>query len=170
MSVRWQTRERLVHEVVLLARQKVGQRAIARAVGVSRNTVKKILDVHIEQREQGHAALAAPPARLPRSSKLDPFKPRVTGLIKEYPDITAQRVLEILSGEGFRGGYTAVKKYVRNVRPKPAPKPCLTGPPKPRPKPVPRPCLTMPAPRPRPKPKTSPKKPEPRPCLSPPKP
>ena len=128
MSVRWQTRERLVHEVVLLARQKVGQRAIARAVGVSRNTVKKILDVHIEQREQGHAALAAPPARLPRSSKLDPFKPRVTGLIKEYPDITAQRVLEILSGEGFRGGYTAVKKYVRKVRPKPAPKPSLQTP------------------------------------------
>jgi len=128
MSVRWQTRQDLAHEVVLLDRQKVARRAIARALGVSRNTVKKILEAHIEQREEGHAALAAPPPRLPRGSKLDPFKPRVPELLKEYPDITAQRVFEILSGEGFTGGYTAVKKHVRKVRPKPAPKPSLETP------------------------------------------
>ena len=97
MSVRWQTREQLTHEVVLLARQKVSRRAIARALGVSRNTVKRILAAHSEQREEGHAALAAPPPRLPRASKLDPFKSRVGELLKEYPDITAQRVFEILS-------------------------------------------------------------------------
>jgi transposase len=128
MSVRWQSRQDLVHEAVLLARQKATLRAIARALRVSRNTVKKILDAHAEQREEGHAALAPPPPRLPRISKLDPFKPRVPQLLKEYSDITAQRVFEILTGEGFAGGYTAVKKYVRKVRPKPAPKPSLETP------------------------------------------
>jgi transposase len=114
--------------VVLLARQKVSRRAIARALGVSRNTVRKLLAAHLEQRQEGHAALAAPAPRLPRASKLDPFKPRVGELFREYPDITAQRVFEILSAEGFTGGYTAVKKYVRKVRPKPPPKPSLETP------------------------------------------
>ena len=63
MSVRWQARQDLVHEVVLLARQQVPRRAIARAVRVSRNTVKKILEAHAEQREEGHVALAAPANR-----------------------------------------------------------------------------------------------------------
>ena len=73
MSDQWQTRQDLVHEVVLLARQKVPRRAIARAVRVSRNTVRKILKAHAEQREDGHVALAAPAPRLPRASILDRF-------------------------------------------------------------------------------------------------
>lgn len=128
MSTKWQSRQDLVHEAVLLARQKVSRRAISRALGVSRNTVKKILLSHVEQREEGHMAVAAPQPRLPRASQLDPFKPRVSQLFNEYPDITAQRVFEILTEEGFRGGYTSVKKYVRKVRPKPPPKPSLETP------------------------------------------
>lgn len=128
MSARWQARQDLVHEVVLLARQKVPRRAIARAVRMSRNTVRKILEAHAEQREEGHVALAAPATRLPRASILDRFKGRVAELLKEYPNITAQRVFEILTSEGFNGGYTSVKKYVRKVRPKPPPKPSLETP------------------------------------------
>ncbi len=59
----------------------------------------------------------------PRPSKLDPFQKRVAELLDKYADITAQRVFEILCDEGFEGGYTAVKKYVRRVRPQPPPKP-----------------------------------------------
>lgn len=128
MSDKWQTRQDLVHEVVLLARQKVPRRAIARAVRASRNTVRKILEAHVEQREAGHVAVVAPPPRLPRPSKLDPFKPRVPQLLKDFPEITTQRVFEILTTEGFTGGYTSVKKYVRKVRPKPPPKPSLQTP------------------------------------------
>jgi transposase len=128
MSVRRQTREQLTYEVVLLARQKVPWRAIARSLGVSRNTVKKIVEAHSEQRDAGHTALARPAPRLPRASKLDSFKPRVAELLKEYPDITAQRVFEIVREEGFGGGYTAVKKHVRKVRPKPPAKPSLETP------------------------------------------
>ena len=39
----WSSREELAHQVVVLARQRMSRRAIARALGVSRNTVKKIL-------------------------------------------------------------------------------------------------------------------------------
>jgi transposase len=128
MSKGDKTREQLVHEVVLLAKQKVSRRAIARAVRVSRNTVKKILDDHSEQRQVEHAALVVPPARLPRVSKLDPFKLRIAGLLKEYPDITIQRIFEVVSEEEFSGSYSTVKNHVHQVRPKPAPKPSLETP------------------------------------------
>lgn len=128
MSARWQTRQDLVHEIVLLNRQKVPQRAIARALRISRNTVRKVLRAHVEQREEGHLALTKPPPRLPRATKLDRFKSRVSELLREYPDITSQRVFEILSAEGFGGGYTSVKKYLRKVRPPPRPKPSLETP------------------------------------------
>ena len=122
------SREELVHQIVTLSAQQVSRRAIARAVGVSRNTVKEVLEEHAEHREEAHSALPVPTTRMPRASKLDPYKERVAELLKKYPDITAQRVFEILRDEEFRGGYTAVKKYVRRARPKPKKKPSLETP------------------------------------------
>lgn len=128
MSPQRQTREQLVFDIVTLARQNVTRRAMSRTLGVSRNTIRRILAAHAEQRDEGQAALAPRPPRVARGSKLDPFKPRIAELFAKYPEITAQRVLEILTEEGFQGGYTAVKKYVRKTRPRPAPKPSLETP------------------------------------------
>ena len=52
-----------------------------------------------------------------RPSKLDPFKDKIIRMIESYP-YTAQQVYQRLREEGFPGGYTAVKKFVRKVRPK----------------------------------------------------
>ena len=128
MTAPWRSREQLVHQVVTLARDGVSRRAIARAVGVSRNTVKTVLASHARSRAAEHVALAPTPKRAPRASKLDAFKPRVAELIARFPDITAQRVFEILRSEGFDGGYTAVKKHMRTARPAPKPTPSLTTP------------------------------------------
>ena len=124
----WRTREELLHAVVTLDKQGDTRRAIARALGVSRNTVRAILVAHVEGREA--PTLAIPPAasRAPRPSKLDAFEPRVRELLARYPDITAQRVLEILKDEGFTGGSTRVKKRVRALRPPPRPTPSLETP------------------------------------------
>jgi transposase len=70
--------------------------------------------VHSEYRLDGVAA--------------DAFQGRICELFGRYPDITAQRVFEILKGEGFDGGYTAVKRYVRTARPGNKPAPSLTAP------------------------------------------
>jgi transposase len=128
MTRSWRTRDELVHQIVTLARDGVSARAITRAVGVSRNTVKAVLAAHRVGRKAEHIALEPRPTRAPRDSKLDPFKPRIAELMVQYPDITAQRVLETLRAEGFRGGYHIVKKHVRSVRPKPKPEPSLTTP------------------------------------------
>ena len=72
--------------------------------------------------------LVGPPPRAPRASKLDPFLAQVSDLLGRYPEITAQRIFEELRGADFAGGYTAVKKLVRKIRPQPAPTPSLTTP------------------------------------------
>lgn len=131
MTGGWQTREELVSRIVDLARDGVSRRAIARAVGVSRNTVKAVLATHARAREAEPEDIPRPPpapTRAPRASKLDTFKPKVTELMTRFSDITAQRVFESLRAEGFTGGYTAVKQYVRQVRPAPKPTPSLTTP------------------------------------------
>jgi transposase len=53
----------------------------------------------------------------PRTSKLDPFKPQIVQLLEKYPYSAAQ-VFQRLREQGFDGGYSIVKAYVRAVRPK----------------------------------------------------
>jgi transposase len=124
----WQSREELAHQVVTLKAQGMTSRAIARSVGVSRNTVKSLLLAHEGERETGHAALPQRPVRVPRAQKLDAFKPKIAALTARFADITAQRVFEILRADGFDGCYTVVKKYMRSVRPPTKPTPSLTTP------------------------------------------
>jgi len=121
--------EKLIHDVVLLANDGMARRAIARALHVSRNTVRQILAAHGGARVRLHSAL--PRARAStRPSKLDVFRPQVNEWLGQYVDITAQRVFELLREQGFAGGYTGVKDLVRRIRPKPAPKPSLETPPR----------------------------------------
>lgn len=54
---------------------------------------------------------------MPRPSKLDPFKDSVVRMLESYP-YSAKQILQRIKEEGFSGGYTAVKKFVRRVRPK----------------------------------------------------
>lgn len=128
MTATWRSREELIHQLVTLHRQRLSARAIARALGISRNTVKALVAAHTTAREEGKEALAPRPERAPRASKVDAYASRVAELLGRYPDITAQRVFETLREEGFAGGYTAVKKYVRRQRPPPRPEPSLTTP------------------------------------------
>ena len=52
-----------------------------------------------------------------RSSKLDPFKDDVIRMLETHPYSAAQ-VLQRIREDGFDGGYTIVKEYVRKVRPR----------------------------------------------------
>jgi transposase len=128
MTAAWRTREELAHQVALLAKQGEPRRAIARALGVSRNTVRTLLAAHAQSRDAEHVAITPRPSRAPRASKIDAWRPRVAELLARFADITAQRVFEILRDEGFDGGYTGVKRCMRVMRPPPKPTPSLTTP------------------------------------------
>jgi transposase len=117
-----------VHQIVTLSRDGMSRRAVARSLNVSRNTIRAVLAAHAQQREATHSALPASTAHAPRAKKVDGFEGRIAELFVRYPDVTAQRVFEILRTEGFTGGYTAIKKHVRLVRPPKKPEPSLTTP------------------------------------------
>lgn len=53
-----------------------------------------------------------------RSSKLDPYKPRIKAWLQQH-DYSAQQILQKLQAEGVQVGYTIVREYVISVRPKP---------------------------------------------------
>jgi transposase len=52
----------------------------------------------------------------PRGSVLDPFKPRITRLLDTHP-YSAQQIFQRLREEGYRGGMTILRDYVRRIRP-----------------------------------------------------
>lgn len=105
------------HLIVTLRRAGRSQRQIADLVGVSRNTVRHVLDRAERARQEGHSALPAP--RVRRPSILDGFDGDIAQLLDDHPDITAVRLLEELRGRGFEGSYTIVKERLRRVRPTP---------------------------------------------------
>ncbi len=58
-----------------------------------------------------------PRKAVPRASLLDPFKGAVTRLLDAHP-LSARQVYQRLREDGYTGGYTTVKDYVRLIRPK----------------------------------------------------
>jgi transposase len=124
----WSNRDELVHQVVTLKSSGTGSRAIARALGVSRNTVKAIVEEHKAARQAPSSALPKAPARAPRAKIVKPFADNIAQLLCRFPDITAQRVFEDLRALGYKGGYTAIKVYMRTARPVAKPEPSLPTP------------------------------------------
>jgi transposase len=116
------SREALVHDIVLLAQQQMSVRAIARALHVGRNRVHAILVAHAAARDGVTPPSALPPPPAKRSSMLDAHQDFLRDLMARFPDITAQRVYEELCARQdpvFEGSYTIVKELVRTMRPRP---------------------------------------------------
>ena len=82
-------------------------RQIAHYLGIDHRTVYKWLSEKAFRRRKSTV----------RASKLDPFKDRINGLLERYP-YTATQIFQRICEEGFTGGYSIVKDYVRKVRPR----------------------------------------------------
>src|SRR5262249_62063256 len=111
--------EELAHDVVMLAQQQMSDRAIARALHVGRNRVRKILRVHAAARSGLVPPSALPPPPATRPSVLDIHQDFIRDLLRRFPDITARRGYEGLCGPaeaGFRGGATILKAPVPKAR------------------------------------------------------
>ena len=86
-------------------------RAIARRLGLARNTVRSAL------RSQDQPTYD----RAARPSCLDPFHNRISEILAEFPEISAVRIHEIIEPEGYSGRLTILRDYLRSVRPQPVP-------------------------------------------------
>ncbi len=97
----WAEVHRLFH------REKMSKAAIARSLGMSRNTVDRLL------------GLAEPPRyrRTPAGSQIDPFAERIASLLAADPTVRATVIRERLRAEGYGGGITILKEHLARVRP-----------------------------------------------------
>jgi transposase len=84
--------------------EKMGIKAIARRMGIARNTVREAL------------RSTAPPAyrREPKGSLVDAAEPRIRELLGEFPEMPATVIAERI---GWTHGMTILKERVRELRP-----------------------------------------------------
>lgn len=102
------TREGIV-EIRVLARQGKSIREIAREVGTSRNTVRKYLRTHGE---------VTPTPRTGRVQKLDPYKAYIAERLRAaHPAwLPATALLPELRAQGYDGGLTRLRMFMRRLR------------------------------------------------------
>jgi len=97
-----------------LHRQGLSVSAIAHRTGLDRKTVRKYIAAGLE-----------PPAYTPRQpgpTKIAPFQAYLRERVAAYPELTATRLHREIGEIGYGGGQTAVKEFLREVRPNPAPR------------------------------------------------
>jgi len=93
-----------------LHRQGLSVSAIARQLERDRKTVRKYIERGLEPPASG--------PRRPRSTVVSPFAPYLRERIAAFPKLTASRLLREIKELDYRGGYTAVKDFLRNIRPR----------------------------------------------------
>jgi transposase len=98
--------------------QGLSKAGIARTLQVSRRTVYHWINTGQLDREldNGPARYTARPAV---ARKIDLYREIIEARLAEYPKLSATRLYEEVQAAGYGGGYTQVKDYVREVRPRP---------------------------------------------------
>ena len=97
--------------ILELHRQGLKVSAIARQTGLDRKTVRKYIARGLEPPTYG--------PREPREKSITAFLPFLRERLAAFPDLTAVRLWRELRERGYAGGYTAVKRAVREIRPVP---------------------------------------------------
>ena len=97
----WAEVHRLFH------REGWAKTKIAETLGMSRNTVVRLLE------------LVDPPQyqRTSRGSKLDPHKGSIAKMLDSDPKVPATVIIEHLRRDGYGGGITILKDYLQEIRP-----------------------------------------------------
>jgi transposase len=96
-----------------LHRQGLSVSEIARQCSLDRKTVRRYIERGLEPPTYG--------PRKPRPALLDPFTSYLRERVKAYPGLTGARLLRELRDRGYKGGYTGVTDFLRDVRPVPDP-------------------------------------------------
>ena len=96
-----------------LHRQGLSVSAIAHMTGLDRKTVRKYVTIGLE-----------PPSYTPRQIRptmVAPFHAYLRERVVAYPELTGTRLHRELRERGYEGGYTAVKDFLRSIRPNSSP-------------------------------------------------
>ncbi len=91
-------------------KEGVSKAAIARKLGISRMTVYR-------QAVSGKTEPGYTP-RPPKAKIIDPFRTYIRERLDRYPELAGARIFDEIRQRGYPGKYTAVKDFIRIVRPK----------------------------------------------------
>src|ERR1700752_4539144 len=94
--------------ILELHRQGLKVAAIARQLGIDRKTVRKYISRGLEPPTYG--------PRPRRQKSTDPFLSYLLQRLAAFPGLTAVRLWREMRERGYPGGYTAVKRAVRDIR------------------------------------------------------
>lgn len=95
-------------DILELHRSGLSQRAIARKLGISRNTVKK----YIERPESSFT----PSEKRCRKSVLDPYHKMIEAWLEEDEHYTGTWIYDRLVNQGYSGSYETVKRKVGRLK------------------------------------------------------
>ncbi|WP_269112629.1 ATP-binding protein [Burkholderia cepacia] len=98
-----------VMTILELHRQGLSISAIAARLSMDRKTVRKYIRNGVQAPRYG--------PRAPRPCVVDPFVHYVTERVREFPDLSVERLLREIRVMGYTGGRTALGDLVREVRP-----------------------------------------------------
>lgn len=96
-------------DIMRLKEQGLSKRAVAKRLGVSRDTVSKYWDgakIKLEQQRYGR-----------RPQLIDPYRDYITARLEEFPELSARRLFKEIRGRGYQGSERTVRRYVRSIRP-----------------------------------------------------
>ena len=104
--------------------QGLKKAALARKLGVSRRTVYHWVETgRLERDLDGEPVQYGPRPTVAR--KINPYRGIIEARLEAYPKLSAVRLFEEIRAGGYAGGYTQVKEYVRQVRPRPGCEPVV---------------------------------------------
>src|SRR5579864_8169443 len=102
--------------ILELHRQGLSVTAIARRTGRDPKTVRKYIERGLEPPVYG-------PRQVGRPSKLAPYLDYLQKRLEVFPDLSAVRLTREIRERGYKGAYTAVKRFLAAIRPLNQPKP-----------------------------------------------
>ena len=109
----WETRMLLKHYLD----QGVSKAELSRRFGVSRRTIHNWIESgQLDRDLSSGEARYTPRPRV--AHKLDPYRAIIDERLEQFPKLLAKRLFDEVSAAGYAGGYTRVRDYVRQVRPR----------------------------------------------------
>lgn len=97
-------------DIIRLKEQGLSKRAIAKRLGISRDTVSKYWE--------GELTNLKPPSYNKRSHLLDPYRDYITQRLEKYPELSAKRIFTEIKSKGYQGSDRTVRRYLQDHRPR----------------------------------------------------
>ncbi len=95
-------------------------RRMREAEKLSISEISRLLRIHRKTVRHALESVLKPPLNEARGrraeSKLEPFKTYITDRLKEYPNLTGAKILMEIQKQGYGGGYTILKDYIKQMR------------------------------------------------------